>query len=432
MSAEQTSDATRRRTVRAVGRVITILALVATFVATLTPIPGNVVSFGFWCITCGDLGSLDFAANIIMFMPLGLGLALWTGRRWRTVAICMATTVFIEAMQVRVVAGRDSSLGDLVANTLGGWLGGELALLWTTIVWPRVIVARRLVVCWAVAFALVGLLTSFGLQPARVPASLWVQWTPSRSSYTAFTGRLLKFDVNGIDLAAPFPSAALGLQGAIGAEPWLATARIAPAGIENARSVIVRVVEETTTLISVEQRGSDLSCYQKTRSSDFRFRSPRAALANALRAGSAGDTAKLLCGRADRELSAAVVDRQGTRSETLRLSPSLGWLLVSPFDLPARGPFLWIGALWLIALALPGGYWLARALAERRYSVWLPGLLSIAALMVALVAGPTLARVAPGAFWEWAAALGGLILGAAMARVVPQRLSVDQAPGHAR
>jgi CheY-like chemotaxis protein len=55
---------------------VTVLALAATLVATLTPIPGNVVSFSFWCITCGELGSLDFAANVIMFMPLGLGLAL--------------------------------------------------------------------------------------------------------------------------------------------------------------------------------------------------------------------------------------------------------------------------------------------------------------------------------------------------------------------
>ena len=425
------NDANRAESTRTrkVGRILTVLALAATFVATLTPIPGNAVSADFWCVTCGDLGSLDFAANVVMFMPLGLALALWTGRRWRTVAICMAVTMFIEAMQVRVVAGRDSSLGDLIANTLGGWIGAELALMWGTIVWPRPTVAKWLAVCWATVFALIGLLTSLGLRPAHVPTGLWVQWTPVRYSYEAFTGNLLTFDINGMNLVAPFPPSTLGLSRAIAGEPWRATATIDPAGLRKTRSLIVRVADESSILITVEQRGSDLSCHQKTRSADFRLRSPRVALPNVLRAdrsSTGSDTLRLICSRADHQLIAGVVDGTQSRSESARLSPSLGWMLVSPFDLPAGSRFLWLGALWLVALGVPGGFWLARAGNPSKARQALPAAAIVLATIVTMSLAPRIAGTAPGAWWEWLASLGGVVVGATLARVVPPRLTAGQ------
>jgi hypothetical protein len=419
------------RRVRTVGRVLTVLALAATFVATLTPLPGNVVAADFWCVTCGELGSLDFAANIVMFMPVGLALALATGRRWRTVAICVAVTMFIEAMQVRVVAGRDSSLGDLIANTLGGWLGAEIALMWRTVVWPRPSVAKWLALSWSAALALIGLLTSFGLRPAHVSSSLWVQWTPVRTSYTPFTGQLLKFDINGINLVAPFPPSSVG--GEITGEPWRATATVSRAGLAEQRSVIVRVADETMALLSIEQRGSDLSCYQKTRSGDFRFRSLRVALPNALRAGSSSaEPTRLTCSRANKQLIAGQIDGSEPRAEAVRLSPAWGWLLVSPFDLPAGRRFLWIGVLWLMALGFPSGFWVARARGSSAAprSVALPITAALAALGVVLVLAPTIAATALGAPWEWLSALGGVAIGVALARVVPNH--VTESPDRAR
>jgi hypothetical protein len=407
---------------------VSVLALAAVLVATLTPVPGNAVSFSFWCVTCGELGSLDFVANVIMFVPLGLGLALWTGRRWRTVAICMAVTIFIESMQVRVVAGRDSSLGDLIANTLGGWVGAELALMWETIVRPCPRLARWLAVAWAAAFAFVGVLTSFGLRPAQVPRSLWIQWTPDRTSYTPFTGELQKFDINGINLVAPFPPSSVSAE--ITGEPWRATASVSRKGLEEARSVIVRVADETMALISIEQRGADLSCYQKMRSSDFRLRSPRVALPAALRPGSTNspEPTRLICSRADKTLIAGAVEGHATRFEAVRLSPSLGWLLVSPFDLAAGPSVAWIGVLWLIALALPGGFWLARSrgLPTAPQSIVLPMAAAVVSVLVVLGFAPAMAGTAVGAWWEWVSALGGVFTGIALARVVPQRLGADQ------
>ena len=424
--------ASRERT-RTVGRMLAAVMLVATLVATLTPQPANIVTANFWCIACGEFGALDFAANIVMFMPLGLAVALSTSSRLRTVLICVAITVFIEGMQVRIIPGRDASLGDLIANTLGGWIGAEVALLWRTVVWPGASLARWLSVIWAVAFALIGGLTSAGLRPAHIPRSLWVQWTPARASYTPFTGRLLRFDVNGIDLAAPYPPTSLGLDRAISGEPWLATTTISPQGIEPSKSVIVRVAEERTVLVSVEQRGRDLSCYQKTRASDFRFRSPRAVLPDGLAAGT-GDSTRLTCSRADKRLIAGVIDANGTRTEGVRLSPSLGWILMSPFDLPVERRLWWIGALWLIALGLPGGFWLARARSAgtNRSSIVGPVVIAAIGLTLSLLGAPAYAGTAPAALWEWLATLGGMATGVLLARVVPYRLNSARRPDHVR
>src|SRR5262245_39466874 len=108
------------------GAACALLALAAICVATLTPTPGT-PSTSFWCIVCGDRGMLDFAANIVMFVPLGFALMLATERRWLSVIVCVATTFSVELLQVSVVAGRDASLGDLLANTLGGGIGITLA-----------------------------------------------------------------------------------------------------------------------------------------------------------------------------------------------------------------------------------------------------------------------------------------------------------------
>ena len=419
---------------RTVGRALAAVMLAATLVATLTPQPGNVVTASFWCIACGEFGALDFAANIVMFMPLGLAFALSTGRRWRTVVICVAITVFIEAMQVRVIPGRDASLGDLIANTLGGWIGAEIALMWRAALWPSGPAARWLVAVWAGAFALVGVLTSAGLRPSYVPTALWVQWTPARSSYTPFTGQLHRFDINGINLVAPFPPQSSGLDRALSGEPWRATTTVSTEGLEPSKSVIVRIAEERTVIVSVEQRGRDLSCYQKTRAADFRFRSPRAALPGVFVASARGDSTRLICGRSDRQLIAGMSSANGTRSDAIRLSPALGWVLMSPFDLPVERGLWWIGAAWLMVLGFPGGFWLARVrtTASGRNSIVLPGVAAFLGLTIALAVAPAYAGTAPAKPWEWLVTLGGMAVGAVIAGIVPYRVSSGSSPDRAR
>src|ERR1700716_4152161 len=106
---------------RRVGWIITIASAVVIAFATLLPEPpGPVVSH--FCLVCGSFGTVDAMLNIVLFVPLGIGLGLTgvPGKR-ALLAIC-ALSALIETAQFFVMSGRDSTLGDVLTNTAGGAL----------------------------------------------------------------------------------------------------------------------------------------------------------------------------------------------------------------------------------------------------------------------------------------------------------------------
>lgn len=407
-------------TTRRLHAVLAMVAFVGVLIGTLMPSPGSPSTFDFWCITCGEFAALDVMANIVLFMPLGFALAVAMNRRWLPVAMCVATTLLVEALQVGIIVGRDASFRDLLANSVGGIIGVELALRRRRLLWPLPTAARRLALGWSAAFAGVCAATAWGVRPAFVPRSLWVQWLPLRAGYEPFTGRLLAFDVDGIDLPLGFPPGSLGLDKRLMADSWRATATIDRDSLTARRSVIVRISEEFTQPFALEQRNWDLTCLQKTRSAELRFRSPRITLRDALRlsSGTHPDIVRLRCIHRDGALVASVESSAEAREEVVPLSPSLGWTLLSPFSIPIDARTWWIGALWLMALVFPIGYWWLSATHQTsRSSTGLQSSLVIGAGVLAgatsgLLIAPLLAGTAVGAWWEWCAVVAGIACGA--------------------
>ena len=400
------------------GATLSVVVLAVILVATLTPMSGG-VTISFWCLWCGAYPSLDIIANIVMFTPLGFALALATDRRWWSVLACVMTTVVIELLQIRLVAGRDASFSDILANSLGGLVGTELAMRRLLFLRPNARAATRLALGWAAVFASICGLTVLGLRPANVPRSLWVQWTPPRASYEPFSGKLLGFQLDDIVLPLGYPSASLGVDRVLRGSRWRTTTTISTEGLESRRSVIARIAEEFTVLVSVEQLGWDLACIQKTRSSDLRFRSPKVSLRNAFLVANneAPSVMTLTCGRSDGTLFAGT----DGNLEVLRLSPALGWLLLSPFNIGVNSSNAWVSALWLVGLAFPLGYWAAMIGRDRSAGRSRMGLTSVAilfALGFGLAIAPTLAGTSRAAGWEWAAALCGVALGWGTALIV--------------
>jgi VanZ family protein len=420
---------------RRVGLAVSVMTFVAILVMTLTP-TGSQITAGFWCMTCGELAGLDVTNNIVMFAPFGFALALAMNRRWRPLAICVATTVLIETLQIRVVPGRDASFRDILTNSLGGLLGVELALRRTMLLWPGPRTAARLALVWCSLFAGICTLTTWALGPAFVPRSLWVQWLPPRANYEPFTGRLLAFDIDGIDLPLGFPKASLGLDRRLMSDAWHATVTIDRDRLEPRRSVVVRISEESTQPFALEQRAWDLTCLQKTRSAELRFRSPRVALPDALQltTGAHPDIVRLTCTHRDRALLAGVRAGSESREEAVPLSPSLGWTMISPFDIALDAGTRWISMLWLIALLVPVGYWWAaavepssRSLPGRAPSLRI-GAAVLAAVALGFVVAPLAAGTAFASWWEWVAALGGVTGGFVFSRVLRRVLAMVPDP----
>lgn len=75
----------------------------------------------------------ELTANIIMFKPLGFFLALILARRgpWLGVLILPLMSVFIECFQWAFLPSRYPSIQDIVANSVGGWIG--LAIGWVAL-----------------------------------------------------------------------------------------------------------------------------------------------------------------------------------------------------------------------------------------------------------------------------------------------------------
>ncbi|HLB09638.1 MAG TPA: VanZ family protein, partial [Gemmatimonadaceae bacterium] len=136
------------------GRKLWIAGFLFIAVLTLTPQYSGSKTPPSLCLLCGDQSILDAVLNIILFIPLGIGLRLAGMSRRRAFAIGLVTTITVETLQL-VIPGRDTSLGDIFTNSFGGFLGILCADVWRVVVLPSRRAATRLAIGWTVLWLLV-------------------------------------------------------------------------------------------------------------------------------------------------------------------------------------------------------------------------------------------------------------------------------------
>ncbi|WP_195907775.1 VanZ family protein [Microbacterium gorillae] len=86
-----------------------------------------------------DYDALEFTANIVMFLPFGFLVALllpWR-RIWVALLLVTAFSGAIELTQTIFLAQRWGTFEDLLANSIGGWIGVAVAVV------LRALVRRR-------------------------------------------------------------------------------------------------------------------------------------------------------------------------------------------------------------------------------------------------------------------------------------------------
>lgn len=68
---------------------------------------------------------LEFSANIAMFVPLAYFLSLVFPTRflWLALPLVPALSVALETLQFFVLPARFATVNDVIANTVGGWVG---------------------------------------------------------------------------------------------------------------------------------------------------------------------------------------------------------------------------------------------------------------------------------------------------------------------
>ncbi len=405
------------------------LAFVAAGIAfiaamTLVPRPSDqevVVLTGLACLVCGQLGLVDVILNVLLFIPFGIGLGLldWRGRR--TLLLVAATTLLIETLQLGIIAGRDSSLSDLLTNTAGGMLGWWMARHWRDFILPAPGRARRLATAWGIGWVLLEALTAAALQPAPPPATWYGQRAPELAQFDQFRGTLLEAHLNGDSLpSAPLPNTAAA-RALLAAGQLTLTARVVPGAPTASFAPIASVYDGGQREAALLGRdGDDLIFRVRLRASDFRLRGPTLRLPDAF-GGHARDTLLVEGMYGGGHLEAMVEGDHGIMDRrAVPLSPSWGWSMVMPYRYAFGNSLRFLTMLWIAGLLAPIGWWAARAGAGIRAEWRFAPVLAVPVLGLGVV--PVLWGLPPVHPTEWLAAALGLALGLAPVALGRQRM----------
>jgi len=382
---------------RAVGAGITAASLLAIGLATLLPNRNPTASQ-----SC--CGTPDFVLNLILFIPLGIGLSRLGFSGLGAALAGAALSTGIELSQLWLIPGRDSALHDVVSNCLGTAAGALVAQYWAV---------RRDWWRW-VGGALVGLFLLFALGgpwlvlPVYPERSGWYsQWQHDFRGMATFPGRILSFSIQNTELP----------------DGDVANHRELRAALVESDSVEARLRFETGLpvegkaqvaglvagwpgpwILNFVQERTDLLVSTRFRMSDLGFSSPVFRLRRQL-PETAGDTIGVVASWSRKSLRIAVMDSSISESR-FSLSTDLAWVAFLPARELSQSTEPWIrGAASFLALSVlgvgAGRSWLIKSVGFLCWLVAGPLLfgLSVAGPLVVglgvlgLVAGAWLSRV---------------------------------------
>jgi VanZ like family len=407
---------------RRAGLVITIVSLGAIAIATLPPAAHTSLG-AHLCLVCGTLGGVNAVLNVILFVPLGVGLALCglPGKR-SLIAMCVLS-VLIEAVQL-TIPGRDSTIGDVVTNTLGGALGfamGRFPMQWLR---PGPRIARYLAVGWGALWIAIQAISNFGFAPSLTDSKYYGEIGRILGTFDVFPGRVLTSSIGELKIPDTAFHDSRMVRTMLLAGATIATT-VVPAGSTRTIAPIVRVADtRRNEIVLLAQDRESFVFGIRTGAGVLRLRPPLFALPGVFAIHTpnfTGDNQSVtLSGRYVARGATMSVHRASAAYErTFALSASRGWILWLPFPWlieETRGELIF-GSAWLACLVIPLAYWSARIsdpLRSRSIAVQSAQVLfaGFALLCVGLVGVP----VAFGLSWapvrDWIATLAGIMIGA--------------------
>lgn len=287
----------------------------------------------------------DFTLNILLFVPLGVGLALIGSRLPVAILAGFIVSAAIEIAQTRI-PGRFSSLSDVISNTMGTLLGAGLVVWWPARKkWWRIVGPALAVAIGAAWVLAVPMMRPAGSKTER---PWWAEWRPPNQGIPRFPGQVLSLSLQGF----PLPDGAIG--------EWAALAQAvgrADTVRMEARIVSGTPLEERTQIagvfmgapwyqyLSLWQEGQDLLVYQRMVMNEWGFRAPGLRVRNAL-PGAAGVPVAIAI-RTTRAGVEASLDGKAIGG-ALPLSAEQAWTAFLPFSYSQSGGV----ALWPLVLAL--------------------------------------------------------------------------------
>ncbi len=397
---------------RRVASLLAVGGLIFILLVTLTPIPEQApgsAATPFVCLVCGERGAVDVVLNTLLFAPFAFGLRLSGVATRRVILASVLLTALVELLQYTVVTGRDSSLSDILTNTLGGTLGAMLAGHLDTLFRPSAPAARRFAVAWAALWLGVMAVSALALRPWAPDGPFVVQWARERPPHPPFGGKVVAASLGSIPLSHGRLPAGSELPPPMRAGTTHLRVSVLTGNPAADWRPIVTLWRPGSEVLGLHQSGHDLVFECPSQATPLSFRSVAIRLVDAFPTDSGVPLD--LTAEVARQTVRLASSYGGGQSWTLGLSPSFGWSLVLPFDY-ALGPEVHLlTAVWLAGFMLPLGLW-GRA--------GLPVIAAVALIAGSVVLGlavlPRLAGYPPVHWSEWAASAAGAALGWACSR----------------
>lgn len=372
-----------------------------------------------WCLRCGTLWLTDAFANIALFVPFGLAMAMRRHRVWRVAVASLCFSLLIELLQsVGFPPGRSPALADIVTNTLGGTLG---AALFIVLVQERTRTARTatwLAIAWTVLAVCVFSLTSRALQQVEPVSNRQLSlskspfghvpghgWYEGVTDSAAINDTIIRRGWSGPIILAATPDV-LPVQAAVwvrGTDPLGGQIPL----------VFVHQKGDSSAWLRIAKSGNDAELTVLRTAWTWGLTFPSVIVPNVFRGRTPreGSTVALSA----RVTPAELTLQHGSEVSSLRLTPLLGWSLIQPVvsvqsSLNGLVQLLWVW-LWLF----PATWWARRC---TRPGTVLTGV--SVAIGAWLTVVPTLFGLAPLSLGDWGVVLTGLACGAIVAPALPR------------
>jgi len=403
---------------QSVGQVVALVGLAFIAAMTLTPQPGPSSYSPSLCILCGDAAVQDITLNVILFVPFGLGMRMAGLARRRAVIIAACTTITIELLQMHIIAGRDSSLGDVITNTLGGTLGVYFADAWPRWILPSARRARALAWAGAATWLAITVATVWGLQRSLPESPVWGRWQPGIMHMDSFPGTVLTAEAAGVAFPPGGSGADAAFRARLMSDSVLVRAMVIPGSpTQRVAPILDEADPRKTEVFLLGQRERALEFSMRMNADRAQVRDPVIKLDDVFPADAPGrderDTLRVAGGIVHGALVIKATDNRGsTRAGRVALTPGLGWSFFIPwgYALGATTPLL--SMLWLGGLLIPIGYWAAmtRRIGESVVVLCVSALLG-------LVIAPLAMHGSPASWLEWLGSALGVAVGALVGRL---------------
>ena len=358
-----------------------------------------------FCPLCGDSAVEDALLNILLFVPFGFSLRRLGVPHRRVVVTGFLISATIELLQLGI-PGRDTSLTDAIANTIGTGLGAVLCSHWRRILFPSAPRARSLALAATLVWLIVACGTMWSFEPALPARSYFGQWAPVDVYPASFRGSVLSAHVDGIAIPSGRLRNSAAIRVGLGADSSNVRIGASMGAPTEALSSIVSILDDRhREILLMGQQGTSLVFRIRMRASQLRLRNFGIALTTVL--ADSGRSVSIEASRSSTTQSIRVIGEQGVRIQSVRLTPRLGWTLFAPFA-PILGPLSeLIACVWLVLMLLPAGYWAARSYsAAPRFAVLITlGAIAIPLLISLLAFGGAV----PGARDWLSSALGAAV-----------------------